>query len=269
MRRQVLPAIRYPRRDHGASLGLVYPTGRDSASASGLFDDQANGSLVKRNGQVVGSSLIGQNFAKPKYFHPRPSAAGTDGYDGTASAGSNLGPTNTELIKAVEERAAAYRKENRLSPNTKVPVDAVTASGSGLDPHISVANARLQTPRVAKARGHRRTRRCSPRRRTHDDPHTWGPRREDRQRARAQSGPRRRPMTRHAFRRLMRMSRGHASHLPRRSARRRQDVRDAQRGLPASRQRGTDVVVGFVETHGRSTTAGAGSATSRSYLGSA
>lgn len=151
MRRQVMPAIRIL-LVFTVLLGLAYPLAM-TGIARGLFKDQANGSLVKRNGRTVGSKLIGQNFAKPKYFHPRPSAAGTDGYDGTASAGSNLAPASPELIKSVKERAVAYRKENRLSPNSLVPVDAVTASFSGLDPQISVANARLQTPRVAKARG--------------------------------------------------------------------------------------------------------------------
>jgi K+-transporting ATPase ATPase C chain len=116
------------------------------------FHDQANGSLVKVNGRVVGSKLIGQNFTQAKYFHPRPSAAGANGYDASASASSNLGPTNPALFKLVRDRAVAYRKENGLTPNTAVPADAVTASGSGLDPQISVANARLQVRRVAQAR---------------------------------------------------------------------------------------------------------------------
>lgn len=150
MRRQVMPAIRIL-LVLTVLLGLAYPLAM-TGIARGLFNDRANGSLVERNGRTVGSKLIGQSFAKPQYFHPRPSAAGTDGYDGTASAGSNLAPASPDLIKSVKERAAAYRKENGLPPNTLVPVDAVTASFSGLDPQISVANARLQTPRVAKAR---------------------------------------------------------------------------------------------------------------------
>ena len=101
---------------------------------------------------MVASKLIGQSFVAPQYFHPRPSAAGA-GYDGSSSSGSNLGPTNPDLLKAVGERAKAYRTENGLAPDGLVPVDAVTASGSGLDPHISIANARLQASRVAKARG--------------------------------------------------------------------------------------------------------------------
>lgn len=116
------------------------------------FDDNANGSLIEVDGNVVGSSLLGQGFVSPEYFHPRPSAAGT-GYDGGASSGSNYGPTNPDLLAAVEERVDAYRRENGLADGVPVPVDAATASGSGLDPHISVANARLQAPRVAETRG--------------------------------------------------------------------------------------------------------------------
>jgi K+-transporting ATPase ATPase C chain len=132
--------------------GIAYPL-----VATGIgqvaFNHQVNGSLIKRNGQVVGSELLGQNFTSPNYFHPRPSAAGTNGYDGSASSGSNLGPLNPDLLSAVTDRVAAYRQENGLGADVLVPVDAVTASGSGLDPDISVANARLQAPRVAQARG--------------------------------------------------------------------------------------------------------------------
>ena len=118
-----------------------------------LFNDKANGSLiVDPNGTVRGSRLLGQEFADAKYFHPRPSAAG-NGYDATSSGGSNLGPTSRKLNDAIKDRVAAYRKENGLSENNSVPADAVTASGSGLDPHISLHNAELQAPRVAKARG--------------------------------------------------------------------------------------------------------------------
>ncbi len=122
------------------------------AVAQGLFHSQANGSLVSVKGQVIGSSLLAQRFAGPGYFHPRPSAAG-DGYDAANSSGSNLGPTSQKLIAAVKERVAAYRAENNLAPGVLIPVDAVTASASGLDPHISVPNALMQARRVAEARG--------------------------------------------------------------------------------------------------------------------
>ncbi len=120
--------------------------------AQGLFPAKANGSLIVRSGTILGSSLIGQGFAGPKYFHPRPSAAG-QGYDAIRSGGSNLGPTSKKLVDAVRQRAADYRAENNLGPEILVPADAVTASASGLDPHISLNNALLQTPRVARARG--------------------------------------------------------------------------------------------------------------------
>jgi potassium-transporting ATPase KdpC subunit len=117
------------------------------------FADKANGSLVRdANGLVRGSKLLGQGFTAGKYFHPRPSAAG-DGYDGMRSGGSNLGPTSEKLRDSIRDRVLAYRKENGLEPEQPVPGDAVTASGSGLDPHISVPNAELQVPRVARARG--------------------------------------------------------------------------------------------------------------------
>jgi K+-transporting ATPase ATPase C chain len=130
--------------------GLVYPLVVTAVGQTALHD-RANGSLVRVDGQVVGSKLLGQSFTDAKYFHPRPSAAGT-GYDGMASSASNLGPTNPDFLKSVDERVAAYREENGLSADQEVPVDAVTASGSGLDPDISVANARLQAARVARAR---------------------------------------------------------------------------------------------------------------------
>jgi K+-transporting ATPase ATPase C chain len=151
MRRQVLPALR-AFLVFSVVCGLLYPL-LMTVAAQALFKSDANGSLVRNaNGRVVGSSLLGQQFTKPAYFHPRPSAAG-DGYDTNETAASNLGPTNPELVKLVKERAAAYRAENALAADAKVPVDAVTASASGLDPHISMANALLQVPRVAAARG--------------------------------------------------------------------------------------------------------------------
>jgi K+-transporting ATPase ATPase C chain len=120
--------------------------------AQGLFPAKVNGSLVVRDGITIGSALLSQGFTDPKYFHPRPSAAG-DGYDAVRSGGSNLGPTSKTLIDTVRKRVEEYRKENNLTPDALVPADAVTASASGLDPHISVKNALLQAPRVAKARG--------------------------------------------------------------------------------------------------------------------
>lgn len=120
--------------------------------AQGLFPGRANGSLVVRDGTVIGSSLIGQPFSSPGYFHPRPSAAG-QGYDGERSGGTNRGPLSKDLAETVLRRIAAYREENGLAAAAPVPADAVTASGSGLDPHISLKNARRQAPRVARARG--------------------------------------------------------------------------------------------------------------------
>jgi len=139
-------------------LGFVYPL-VVTGIAQVTMSKRANGSLVTSNGKVVGSSLIGQNFtdargnALVRYFQPRPSAAGTNGYDAMASQGSNLGPSNATLLDAVAQRVAQYRTLNGLAAGVEVPVDAVTASASGLDPQISVANARMQAARVARARG--------------------------------------------------------------------------------------------------------------------
>jgi potassium-transporting ATPase KdpC subunit len=117
-----------------------------------LFHDKANGSLiVDSSGTIHGSRLLGQQFTADKYFQSRPSAAG-NGYDATSSGGSNLGPTSSNLVAAISQRVADYRTQNGLTTNAPVPADAVTASGSGLDPHISVRNAGLQAPRIAKAR---------------------------------------------------------------------------------------------------------------------
>ncbi|HWC61948.1 MAG TPA: K(+)-transporting ATPase subunit C [Verrucomicrobiae bacterium] len=118
-----------------------------------LFRGKANGSLiVDASGTIRGSGLIGQQFTADKYFHSRPSAAG-NGYDATSSGGSNLGPTSKKLADSIAQNIADYRSQNGMGTNDAVPADAVTASGSGLDPHISVRNAELQAPRVAKARG--------------------------------------------------------------------------------------------------------------------
>ncbi len=166
MRRQLLPAL-------GMLLvftvltGLAYPL-VVTGIAQGFFADKANGSQVERDGQLVGSTLIGQPFTEPTYFHSRPSAAGYAPGPGY-SYGSNDGPTSETFLlgeddpetpdvdesqtNGVDDLVRAYRETNGLAPEAPVPVDAVTASASGLDPHISVANARLQAPRVAEARG--------------------------------------------------------------------------------------------------------------------
>jgi K+-transporting ATPase ATPase C chain len=120
--------------------------------AQGLFPAQANGSLIISSGKIAGSNLISQGFIDSQYFHPRPSSAG-QGYDPVFSGGSNLGPISKKLVDDVKQRIAVFRKENRLPDNVPIPADAVTRSASGLDPHISVKNALLQAPRVAKLRG--------------------------------------------------------------------------------------------------------------------
>jgi potassium-transporting ATPase KdpC subunit len=150
MRRQLLPAL-LAFVAFTVILGIVYPLTITGVSQLG-FPSRANGSLVEREGVVVGSSLIGQSFTAPQYFHPRPSAAGS-GYDGGSSSASNFGPSNPDLVKDVSARLTAYRNENGLAPRAHVPVEAVTSSGSGLDPHISLADAKIQATRVARTRG--------------------------------------------------------------------------------------------------------------------
>lgn len=132
-------------------FGVIYPLAM-TGIAQLLFPRQANGSLVKDHGKVVGSELIGQQFTEPSYFHPRPSAAGK-GYDAASSGGSNLGPTSRALSDTVRERSETAVQQNSSLGKGRIPADMVTASGSGLDPDISVANAYAQVPRVAKARG--------------------------------------------------------------------------------------------------------------------
>jgi K+-transporting ATPase ATPase C chain len=131
--------------------GLLYP-GVVTGLCHVFFRNQADGSLVVKDGQIIGSSLLGQNFAKPGYFHPRPSAAGNDGYDATASSGSNYGPTSQKLMDRMKASADQFRKENP-SYTGPIPADALTASASGLDPDITIANAEAQAARVAQARG--------------------------------------------------------------------------------------------------------------------
>ena len=159
-------------------FGIVYPL-VVTGLAQALFPDKANGQLIEQNGKIVGSRIIGQAFSSPGYFRSRPSAAGT-GYDAANSGGTNLGPTNKKLIDAVKAAAEAAQKEN---PGTPVPVDLVTSSASGLDPHISPAAADFQVPRVARERGVSGGRHPSGGRGAHGRAAVGIPRRADGQRA--------------------------------------------------------------------------------------
>ncbi|MBP9842000.1 MAG: potassium-transporting ATPase subunit KdpC [Simkaniaceae bacterium] len=133
-------------------FGIIYPLFMFGIGQI-FFRQEAGGSLVfDSHGNIIGSELIAQNFTKPEYFHPRPSSAGDKGYDAANSSGSNLGPTSQKLIDALHLRSLQYRTENKLAPNAPIPADSVTSSGSGLDPHITIANALLQIPRIAAAR---------------------------------------------------------------------------------------------------------------------
>ncbi|MHB8277267.1 MAG: K(+)-transporting ATPase subunit C [Candidatus Humimicrobiaceae bacterium] len=132
-------------------LGFLYPLLITGISKI-IFHYRSSGSLIKYGDKIVGSELIGQNFTGEQYLHPRPSAAGKDGYDPLSSGGSNYAPTNEDFISAVKERISNLRKENNLEDYIKIPSDAVTSSGSGLDPDISVDNAILQADRIAKKR---------------------------------------------------------------------------------------------------------------------
>jgi K+-transporting ATPase ATPase C chain len=149
MWRQMLPALRMT-LVLTVLTGMIYP-GVVTGLCQMLFPNRANGSLVYKDGKVVGSELIGQNFTKPEYFQPRPSAAG-NGYDATASSGSNLGPTNQKLVDRVKASVEKFRKDNPSFTGT-IPADLLTASGSGLDPHLSPEAADAQVERVAQARG--------------------------------------------------------------------------------------------------------------------
>jgi len=147
---QILPALRI-NIFATLVLGVIYPLAI-TGICQALFPNQSNGSLIVKGDRVIGSEIIGQNFTKPEYFHPRPSAAGDKGYDATASGGSNWGPINKKLIDRVNASVDQFRKDN---PDYRgpIPADLVTASGSGLDPHISPDSTMAQVARVAQARG--------------------------------------------------------------------------------------------------------------------
>ena len=149
MLEQILPGLRI-KLFMTILLGVVYPL-LITGICQIIFPRAANGSLITAGDRIVGSELIGQNFLRPEYFHPRPSAAGRDGYDAASSGGSNLGPTSGKLIDRVKVSIGTFRKENPDYPGS-IPADIVTASASGLDPHISPDSARAQAPRVAQAR---------------------------------------------------------------------------------------------------------------------
>ena len=187
MLRQIAPAFRMTLL-FTVLTGLIYP-GVVTALCQLLFSHQANGSLVSVNGRIAGSTLLGQNFAKPEYFHPRPSAAGSNGYDASGSAASNLGPTNQKLITRVRSDVAKFYKENAPYQGP-VPADAVTTSASGLDPDISPAFAEAQArPRCRRARPERRS---SPKtsRRSHQETRTRISWRASRECALVESRPR-------------------------------------------------------------------------------
>lgn len=150
MWQQLLPGLRI-KLFMTLLLGVVYPLAMTGISQV-LFPHRSNGSLITQGEKVIGSDLIGQNFTKPEYFQPRPSAAGNDGYDATASGGSNFGPTNQKLVDRVKASIEKFRKENP-DYHGPIPADLVTTSASGLDPHLSPDSAMAQVPRVAKARG--------------------------------------------------------------------------------------------------------------------
>ena len=147
---QILPGLRI-KIFMTILLGVIYPLAITGISQV-IFSHQANGSLVTVGGKVIGSEIIGQNFTRPEYFQPRPSAAGSDGYDATSSAGSNYGPTNQKLVDRVKASIEKFRKENP-DYNGPIPADLLTTSASGLDPHLSPDSARAQAARVAKTRG--------------------------------------------------------------------------------------------------------------------